>query len=83
MCQLIPSRTQDVIDTLEKRVKSRFSQNVICLGHPKTFEAYLDFIRTALEGAKAAAVAAPPKKYLQSVKVGFGSARTTIIFICR
>lgn len=39
---------QDVVDLLEKRVKSRFSQNIIYLPHPRTFEAYLGAIKETL-----------------------------------
>lgn len=33
---------------LEKRVKSRFSQNIVYLTHPRDFDAYLAAVRDAL-----------------------------------
>ena len=61
---------------LEKRVKSRFSQNVIYLPHPKTFEAYVDIIQSALlgdndpNGRRA-------KKYVESVSKVFEDKRVS------
>lgn len=40
----------DVVDLLEKRVKSRFSQNTIYLPLPKTFTEYCDTIKSVLDG---------------------------------
>jgi hypothetical protein len=53
------------MDMLEKRVKSRFTQNVIYLPHPRTFETYVQVIRATLIGG----TERQWKKYQDSVDV--------------
>lgn len=43
----------DVLDLLEKRVKSRFSQIIIYFSHPSTFEAYTSCLKNSLLPAPA------------------------------
>lgn len=38
----------DVLDLLEKRVKSRFSQTILYLTHPRTWEAYQGTLEVSL-----------------------------------
>jgi hypothetical protein len=59
---------------LEKRVKSRFSQNVIYLPHPKTFEAYVDIIQSVLLGGNELE-GGRVEKYVESVTKVFQDKR--------
>ncbi|KAI4120038.1 MAG: hypothetical protein LQ338_007204 [Usnochroma carphineum] len=40
----------DIVESLEKRVKSRFGQRYVSLAHPRTFTSYQDICKSALTG---------------------------------
>lgn len=63
----------DVLDLLEKRVKSRFSQAVLYLTHPRTWEAYRRAIEDSLcqPGGGQNGKSVPPawQRYAESIAV--------------
>ena len=42
----------DIVESLEKRVKSRFGQRYVHLTHPKTFNSFQDICKSALKGCE-------------------------------
>ena len=68
---------------MEKRVKSRFSQNIIYVPHPKTFDLYVEVVRMALLGGAEAKSNKSHKRYGESVERMLDDQRVARFLECR